>query len=78
MVQGAGFVTEAVAGEASRLCAACPIAVRRALTRVPGVTEAKVDFDTKSAVVTFDPVKTNVEALTKATADVGFPSRLKP
>jgi mercuric ion binding protein len=59
------------------VCAACPIAVRKALTRVPGVTEAKVDLDTKSAVVTFDPAKTNVEALAKATGDVGFPSRLK-
>jgi mercuric ion binding protein len=59
-------------------CAACPIAVRTALKRVPGVVEANVDFGSKTAVVTFDPAKTNVETLTRATADVGFPSRLKP
>jgi mercuric ion binding protein len=45
---------------------------------VPGVVGANVDFGSKTAVVTFDPAKTNVDALTKATADVGFPSRLKP
>lgn len=58
-------------------CPACPIAVRTALRRVPGVVDAKVDFDSRTAVVTFDPAKANVEALTKATAEVGFPSRLK-
>jgi mercuric ion binding protein len=58
-------------------CSACPIAVRTALRRVPGVVDAKVDFESKTAVVTFDPAKTNVEALTRATAEVGFPSRPK-
>jgi mercuric ion binding protein len=58
-------------------CAACPITVRKALTKVSGVVEAKVDLDSKTAVVTFDPAKTGVEALTKATANAGFPSSLK-
>lgn len=55
-------------------CAVCPITVRKALERVPGVDSAKVDFKTKRAVVAFDPAKTTPEALTKATADAGFPS----
>lgn len=58
-------------------CAACPITVKKALTKVPGVESAKVDFDTHTAVVTFDPDKTSVEALTKATGNAGFPSSLK-
>jgi periplasmic mercuric ion binding protein len=58
-------------------CAGCAIAVRTALRRVDGVAETKVDPDGHTARVSFDPDKTNVEALTRATAAVGFPSALK-
>ena len=57
-------------------CSACPIAVREALKKVPGVTSAKVDFKTKRAVVVFDDAKATPDALTKATADAGFPSTI--
>ena len=55
-------------------CQFCPITIRKALEKVDGVIEAKASFDTKTATVTFDPAKTNVEALTKATAEAGYPS----
>jgi mercuric ion binding protein len=55
-------------------CAVCPITVRKALERVPGVTDAKVDFDKKTASISFDPDKASLAALTKATADAGYPS----
>ena len=58
-------------------CAGCAIAVRTALRRVDGVAETKVDLDRNTAQVSFDPDKTSVEALTRATAAVGFPSALK-
>jgi mercuric ion binding protein len=58
-------------------CAVCPITVRKALEKVPGVGSAKVDFKTKRAVVAFDPAKTSTEALTRATADAGFPSSVQ-
>ena len=58
-------------------CAVCPITVRKALEKVPGVDTAKVDFKTKRAVVAFDPAKTSPEVLTKATADAGFPSSVE-
>lgn len=58
-------------------CRICPITVRRALEKVPGVHEAKVDFDTKTATVTFDPAKTNVEALIQATTNAGYPATVK-
>ncbi len=58
-------------------CSFCPITVRKALEKVPGVVKAEASFETKTATVTFDPGKTNVEALTKATADAGYPSTLK-
>jgi len=59
-------------------CAACPITVRKALEKVPGVAKVKVDLDTKSATVTFDPAKAKVEDLTWATTEAGYPSKLVP
>jgi len=35
-------------------CGTCPIVVKKALERVPGVTSTSVDFDKKTATVTFD------------------------
>ncbi|MCW8899345.1 MAG: mercury resistance system periplasmic binding protein MerP [Gammaproteobacteria bacterium] len=58
-------------------CKFCPITIRKALEKVPGVIDAKSDYETKSATVTFDPDKTNIEALTKATENAGYPSVLK-
>jgi mercuric ion binding protein len=58
-------------------CAVCPITVRKALEKVPGVTLAKVDFASKRAQVVFDPKKASVDALTNATADAGYPSHVK-
>lgn len=57
-------------------CAACPITVRKALEKVPGVAKVKVDFDTKTATVTFDPAKAKIEDLTWATTEAGYPSKL--
>lgn len=58
-------------------CGTCPIVVRKALERVTGVTATSVDFDKKTATVTFDPDKTTSAKLTAATTDAGFPSKLK-
>lgn len=58
-------------------CAACPITVKKALTRVDGVTHAVVNYDTRQTVVTFDDARTGVASLTQATADAGYPSTLK-
>jgi mercuric ion binding protein len=55
-------------------CAVCPITVKKALEKVPGVTDAKVDFDKKTASISFDPDKASPAALTKVTADAGYPS----
>ena len=58
-------------------CSTCPIQVKKALSRVPGVSIATASLEQKDAVVTYDESKTNVEALMKATADIGFPSTVK-
>ena len=56
-------------------CAACPYIVKQVLAGVSGVRAVDVSFEEKMAVVTFDDGRTNVAALTAATANVGFPSR---
>ena len=55
-------------------CEDCPITVKKALEKVPGVQSVKVDFDKKTATITFDPDETNPELLTKATTEAGYPS----
>jgi mercuric ion binding protein len=59
-------------------CAACPITVKKALSKVDGVQKAEVSFERLEAVVAFDDAKTNAEALTKATGNAGYPSTIKP
>jgi mercuric ion binding protein len=55
-------------------CAACPLTVKQSLNKVKGVSQTEVSYEKKQAVVSFDDAKTNVQALTKATADAGYPS----
>ena len=58
-------------------CATCPIVVKKALTKVDGVTTVDVDLEELQAVVTFDDARTTVEALTTATTEAGYPSTVK-
>lgn len=55
-------------------CAACPITVKKALGKVPGVAKTDVNFDKREATVTFDDARTDVQALLCATQDAGYPS----
>jgi len=57
-------------------CATCPITVKKALGKVDGVTKTEVNLEKRAAVVTFDDTRTNLEALTRATGDAGYPSTL--
>lgn len=58
-------------------CTACPITVKKALSKVDGVEKAEVSYEKKEAVVTYDDAKTSVETLTKATEGAGYPSEVK-
>ena len=58
-------------------CAACPITVKQAITRVEGVSKTSVSFDRREAVVTFDDAKTTVQKLTEASANAGYPATVK-
>lgn len=55
-------------------CGLCPITVKKALEKVPGVSQVQVNFEAKTAKVIFDADKTTVAALVHATTEAGFPS----
>ena len=67
-------VTLAVPG---MTCAACPITVKQAISKVDGVNKVNVNFDKREAVVTFDDAKASVQKLTQATENAGYPSSVK-
>jgi mercuric ion binding protein len=58
-------------------CSACPITVKKALSKVGGVVKTEVSFEKKEATVTYDDAKTTVYALLTATKDAGYPSSVK-
>jgi mercuric ion binding protein len=55
-------------------CELCPITVKKALNKVPGVAATEIDLAKRIASVKFDPDRTNVAALVKATTNAGYPS----
>ena len=55
-------------------CELCPITVKKALDKVPGVAATKIDLAKKTATVKFDPDRSNVATLVKATTNAGYPS----
>lgn len=58
-------------------CELCPITVKKSLEKVPGVSAVKVDFDKKTATVTYDADKAQPEDLTRATTNAGYPSAVQ-
>lgn len=59
------------------ICTLCPVTVKKSLEKVPGVSAVKVDFDKKTATITYDSDKAQPEALTKATTNAGYPSTVQ-
>ncbi len=55
-------------------CDLCPVTVKKAISKVPGVKSVEASYEKRQAIVTFDDAKTTVDALTKATANAGYPS----
>jgi len=58
-------------------CPVCPITVKKSLSKITGVSTVQVDFEHKTATVTYDPDKTATQALTQATTNAGYPSTLR-
>ncbi len=61
----------------SMSCAACPLTIKMALSRIAGVTGMTFNLDSRQAIVQFDAAKTNVEALLRTSGDAGYPATLK-
>lgn len=47
-------------------CGGCVIGVRTVLSRLPGVQKAEVSYETKSAIVDYDPTKVTVARMIEA------------
>lgn len=58
-------------------CALCPITVRTAIERVPGVRDVQVDFETKAAVVVFDDAEATVQDIAEASRQAGYPATVE-
>lgn len=58
-------------------CATCPLTIKAALLKVPGVKRATVSYQRREAVVVFDDSQASVADLKQATSDAGYPSMLK-
>ena len=56
-------------------CPTCPITIKKALLKQPGVTSVSVLYEKKQLNVAYDDAKTSEQAIEKATAAVGFPSQ---
>jgi len=59
-------------------CPACAVSLSASLRRLPGVTDAKVDFDSRKAVVSYDPAKQNFAAFEKLVNEAGFHVKPEP
>jgi mercuric ion binding protein len=55
-------------------CPTCPVTIKKALLKEPGVKAVAVRYEKEQLDVTFDDAKTGPAAIMKATASVGFPS----
>ena len=74
----AADVTKTVTLEVQGMnCAACPITVRKALKKVPGVSAVKVNYQSGIAEVSYDPNETSADELAKAVTAVGYPTTVK-
>ena len=55
-------------------CGGCAARVEKALRSVPGVTEVSVNLASDTAMVTYPQGALQIDALTKATSDIGYPA----
>ena len=53
-------------------CASCVLRVERALKKVDGVAEARVNIATEKATITFDPLRVSLAQMQAAVADSGY------
>lgn len=55
-------------------CPVCPITVKKALEKVPGVSKVNTDLKGKTVEIIYDPQKIIVKELIRVTTQAGYPS----
>ncbi len=55
---------------------ACPVTLKKALMKEPGVSAVTVHYDQKRLDVGFDDTKATADAILKTIAGLGFPGRV--
>jgi Cu+-exporting ATPase len=53
-------------------CATCAITIEKALSDLPGVSQANVNFASEKATVEYDPDKVDAGKMVKTVADAGY------
>lgn len=53
-------------------CPACATGLQAAFEKLSGVSEAKVDYDSRRATITYEPTKQNLQVFTKVVNDAGY------
>jgi len=53
-------------------CTACAVGLRAAFEKLPGVSHATVDYNTRRATITYDPKRQQPETFAKVVSDAGF------
>lgn len=56
-------------------CPSCVVKIEKALKALPGVTMAKVHFNTGRIEIAYDPAIASVEALVSTVKSVGYTAR---
>jgi mercuric ion binding protein len=54
-------------------CPSCPFKIRKTLEKLNGIKSVTVSGKNKTAVVTYDPLKLSLKAITEAIKNVGYP-----
>jgi periplasmic mercuric ion binding protein len=57
-------------------CAACPITVKQALTKVDGIKAVSSNLAKRQTKVTFDDAKVTPALITQTTRNAGFPATI--
>ena len=58
-------------------CTACGITIRKALEKVPGVADVKVDTRAETVTVTFESSQTDAAGIARAVTEAGFPAKVR-
>lgn len=58
-------------------CSMCKVTVKKAFQSAAGVEDVTVDYEHKTATITYDPAKADKGALAKASTNAGFPATVR-